>query len=259
MPGRPERALALDGATYNVAAIAGPGAVAAGAAALGAETAAVGLAALAVAGALVVLHLPATPRHEASRGVRARLGGARRLWDARPLRLVTAGTTLAFVGAGALPLLVIARADELGSATAGAAVLAAMAAAALAGALLLATRPRRSAEARVVRALLVVAAGLTVAGAGPGLGALAAGLVVAGLADGTLLPAILAVRTAHSRPDERGAVFTTAASVKVAAGATGAALGGVLVTATGAATALLVAAALHVAGALVCLRYRSAS
>jgi hypothetical protein len=54
-------------------------------------------------------------------------------------------------------------------------------------------------------------------------------------------------------------VFTTAASVKVAAGAAGAGLGGLLLTATGAATALLAAAALHVLGALVCLRYRSAS
>jgi predicted MFS family arabinose efflux permease len=110
-----------------------------------------------------------------------------------------------------------------------------------------------------VRALLAVAVALVVAGAGPGMIALAAGLLLAGLADGTLLPAILAVRAEHSRPEERGAVFTTAASVKVAAGATGAGLGGFLLTATGAATALLVAAALHGLGALVCLRYRSAS
>jgi hypothetical protein len=115
------------------------------------------------------------------------------------------------------------------------------------------------AEARVVGALLAVAAGLALAGAGPGMGALAAGFVLAGVADGLLLPAILAVRTAYSRADERGAVFTTAASVKVAAGAAGAGLGGVLIGATGAATALLVAAGLHVLGAAVCLRYRSAS
>jgi MFS family permease len=276
MTGREGRALALDGATYNVAAIAGPGAVAAAAALLGAEAAALCLAALAVAGAACVVRLPATPR-QAGRGLRAGLGGARRIWAAPPLRFVTAGTTLAFVGAGALPLLVIARAGELGSSTAGAAVLAAMAAGALAGSLLLAAADgagagaaaqRRTswrrlaggrAEARVVGALLAVAAGLAVAGAGASLGALAAGFVLAGLADGMLLPAILAVRTAHSGPEERGAVFTTAASVKVAAGAAGAGLGGLLASATGAATALLVAAALHVLGALVCLRYRSAS
>jgi predicted MFS family arabinose efflux permease len=111
----------------------------------------------------------------------------------------------------------------------------------------------------VAVALLAVALGLAVAGALPGMAALGAGLVLAGLADGALLPAILAVRTAHSRPEERGAVFTTAASVKVAAGAAGAGLGGLVLSATGAATALLVAAGLHALGALVCLRYRSAS
>jgi hypothetical protein len=54
-------------------------------------------------------------------------------------------------------------------------------------------------------------------------------------------------------------VFTTAASVKVAAGAAGAGLGGILISATGAGTGILAAAGLHVLGALICLRYRSAS
>jgi MFS family permease len=115
------------------------------------------------------------------------------------------------------------------------------------------------AERRVVRALLVVAVGLALGAAAPTLATLGAALVLAGLADGALLPAILAVRTEHSRAEERGAVFTTAASIKVAAGAAGAGLGGALAGTTGAATALLVAAGLHVAGALLCVRYRSAS
>jgi sugar phosphate permease len=194
------------------------------------------------------------------RGLRTGLAGARRLWDARPLRHVTAGTTLAFAGAGALPLLVIARADELGSATAGAGLLAAMAAGALLGALLTAARERSGPpERRVVRALLVVGLALAIAGWAPSLALLGAALVVVGIADGTLLPAILLVRTAHSRPGERGAVFTTAASIKVGAGATGAALGGALIGAAGAGTALGAAAALQVAGALLCLGYRAAS
>src|SRR5215211_2796112 len=106
------------------------------------------LAGLALAGAGWVLRLPPTEAHGAGgRGWRDGLAGARRLWHARPLRMVTAGTTLAFVGAGALPLLVIARADELGSAAAGAGVLAAMAAGALAGALLTAAAGDRGAAA----------------------------------------------------------------------------------------------------------------
>jgi MFS family permease len=262
VPGGLGRALALDGASYNVASIAGPGAVAACAALAGAQAAALCLGALALGAAAMVLRLPPTrPQAAERRTWRDGLGGARRLWDARPLRAVTAGTTLAFLGAGALPLLVVARAQELGSATAGAAVLAAMAVAALAGALLIAARQQPGArpEARIVVALLVVAAALALAGAGPGLAALTAGLVLAGVADGTLLPAVLVVRTEHSSPEERGAVFMTAASVKVAAGAAGTAAGGVLVTATGAGTALLAAAGLHLAGALLCLRYRAAS
>jgi hypothetical protein len=80
-----------------------------------------------------------------------------------------------------------------------------------------------------------------------------------GVADGMLLPAILAVRAEHTRPAERGAVFTTAASVKIAAGAAGAGAAGALLTATGASAALLAAAGLHLAGALLSVRYRSVS
>jgi predicted MFS family arabinose efflux permease len=111
----------------------------------------------------------------------------------------------------------------------------------------------------VIGALFAVAVALVLAGAAPALPTLGAALVLVGLFDGTLLPAILAVRSEHSNPDERGTVFTTAASVKVAAGATGAALGGVVASATGASAALLLAAALHVAGALICLGYRDPS
>jgi MFS family permease len=234
---------------------------------------------------------------------------------ARTLRGVTAGTTLAFLGAGALPVLVIARADELGSATAGAALMAVMAGGALAGALLLAARAdegpgserravaarvaerndsepravtarvaagndteRRAVaarvaerndsepravtarvaaglgrpERRVVVSLVAVGLALAAGALGPGLVALGAGLALAGVADGVLLPAILAVRAGHSRRHERGAVFTTAASLKVGAGAVGAALGGLLVTATGAMSALLAVAALQLAGAAIC-------
>jgi predicted MFS family arabinose efflux permease len=289
-PDHPDRALALDGASYNVAAIAGPAVVAGGAAVAGAEAAALCLAVLALAAAVVVLRLPATARHGAHRpGWRDGLAGAGRLWRSRPLRHVTAGTTLAFAGAGALPLLVIARASELGSATAGAALLAAMAAAALVGALVVAAvadappagavrdqvAGRRSAdhvfraagrvvatgrpEWRVAWFLVFVGLALALAAAAPALALLGAALVIVGLVDGMLLPAILAVRAAHTRPAERGAVFTTAASVKIAAGAAGTGAGGVLLTATGASTALLAAAGLHLAGALLCVRYRSAS
>jgi MFS family permease len=154
-------------------------------------------------------------------------------------------------------VLVIARAGELGSATAGAALMAAMAAGALAGALLLAARGERGGrpERRAVVALVAVGVALAAGAVGPGLAALGAGLALAGVADGVLLPAILAVRAAHSRPEERGAVFTTAASLKIAAGAAGAALGGLLVTTAGATSALLAVAALQLAGAAVCAAF----
>jgi predicted MFS family arabinose efflux permease len=136
-----------------------------------------------------------------------------------------------------------------------------MAVGALLGALLTAAAGERDGppERRIVRALLVAGLALAAAGWAPSLAGLGAALVVVGIADGTLLPAILLVRSAYSRPDERGAVFTTAASIKVGAGAAGAALGGALIGAAGAATALVVAAVLQVAGALLCLGYRDAS
>jgi MFS family permease len=260
VPARPQRALALDGASYNAAAIAGPAVVAGCAAVAGAEAAAVALGGLALAAGVLVLRLPATPaRDGAHRGWRDSLGGARRLWRTSALRRVTAGTTLAFAGAGALPLLVIARGSELGSATAGAALLAAMAAGALAGALLTAAAEAARPERRVVAMLVAVGAALAATAAAPGLHTLCIALVAAGLADGMLLPAVLAGRTEHSRPAERGAVFTTAASIKIAAGSAGAGAGGALLTAAGASVALLAAAGLHVLGALLCVRYRSAS
>jgi hypothetical protein len=247
-------ALALDGATYNVAGIAGPAVVAAGAALTGAVPAALCLAALAVGAAGAVLTLPAGCTPTERGGLRCGIGGAARLWRARTLRGVTAGTTLAFLGAGALPVLVIARADELGSPTTGAALMALMAAGALAGALLLARRASDGGrpERRVMLALGAVGVALAAGAVGPGLVALGAGLALAGIADGVLLPATLAVRAGQSRPDERGAVFTTAASLKIAAGAAGAALGGLLAAAAGATAALLAVAALQLAGAAVC-------
>jgi predicted MFS family arabinose efflux permease len=164
-----------------------------------------------------------------------------------------AGTTLAFAGAGAgaLPLAVVARAAERGSPATGAALLGALAAGALVGSLL-AARPGDPAR-RVPVALAVVAIGFALATAAPTLGWTAAALAVAGVADGVLLPAVLAVRAAHTRPGEREAVFTTAASLKIAVGAAGAGLGGLLLAATGPDAALAAAAALHAAGALVAL------
>ena len=253
VPGRPERALALDGATYNVAAIAGPRRRRRGRRARSARRRRCSASRRSrVGGARLVLRLPATPAATASaRRLRAGLAGARRLWDARPLRLVTAGTTLAFVGAGALPLLVIARARSSGRRP-RAPPARRMAAAALGGSLLLATAARRRPGGAVVaRAARRGRSALGALRPGPRAARRPASRSPSsGLADGMLLPAILAVRTAHSRPDERGAVFTTAASAKVAAGACGAAVGGLLIAAAGAAPALLAAAALHVLGAL---------
>jgi MFS family permease len=100
--------------------------------------------------------------------------------------------------------------------------------------------------------------GLAAAAAATGFTTLAASLALIGAADGVLLPALLAVRVRHSRTHERAAVFTTAASLNVAAGAAGAAIGGVLAGAAGADAALLAAATMHVLGALVCLGYRAA-
>lgn len=74
-------------------------------------------------------------------------------------------------------------------------------------------------------------------------------VAVTGLADGPQLAAVLAVRQREAPLRRRGQVFTTAASLKISAGALGAALAGAL--ARHSITLVLIAAAAVQAAALI--------
>ncbi|GAA1897446.1 hypothetical protein GCM10009716_04330 [Streptomyces sodiiphilus] len=74
---------------------------------------------------------------------------------------------------------------------------------------------------------------------------------VAGCCEGPLLGATLRIRAAHAPPGVRTQVFTTAAGLKISAGAAGAALAGLLSQLPGAVLLLGVAAVHLLSGGLL--------
>jgi hypothetical protein len=256
------RAHAVDAGSYNVAGLAGPLVVAAGAASLGAGAAGLVLLAGALLASAAIARLPL----RASRGTGERAlargrQGVAALWRERPLRSTTIASTVGALGAGALPLTIVERGRELGSASTGPLLLGALAAGALTGSLL-AARIRVPAERHVWLALAGLGAGLAGAALAPATGLAAAALFGGGVADGVLISAVFAVRTRHADEGMRSTVFTTAASLKIAAASLGAAAGGLIVAAAGAAAALLVTAAVQLVAALlvpVTARYPAAA
>ncbi|MQY14252.1 hypothetical protein SRB5_44150 [Streptomyces sp. RB5] len=244
------RAYGLDAATYNVAGLGGPALVTLVAALAGAGVAGTVLAAAAGAAAVCF-----------PRGVRAIPGerapkssGLRALWRIRPLRAVTAGTTLAFVGVGGLTLTAVQLEESRGYPGAGGVLLTVFAGGALAGALAVARRPPRAAPPRIA-AYSLLGTGAALAGAAvvePFAGC-AALFAVAGFFDGPLLTATLRIRADHAPAGVRTQVFTLGAGFKITAAATGAALTGV-VAGSGPATVLLGIAALQGAAAEVVRR-----
>ena len=146
---------------------------------------------------------------------------------------------------------------RLGGASRGALLLSVVAAAALVATSAMArwTAPWRPDTTFLASTTLAgVALACVAVAAGPIL--LVLGAVLLGLAAGPQLAATFALRQRHAPAALRGQVFTTAASLKVTAGAIGSAVGGVLLehTITG---ALLMAAATQLAAVLVFTRARS--
>lgn len=148
----------------------------------------------------------------------------------RPLLRITVCSVVAYLGVGMLivacPLL---GAGYLGGADRGALLLSVLAAASLATNAALARWPARLAP-DILFALATALAGCAYLGLAlaPGAGWVIAAVAVAGVADGPQLAAIFAVRHRETPPRLRGQVFTTAASLKITAGAAGAAVAGSL-------------------------------
>jgi MFS family permease len=259
------RGYSLDAATYSAAALAGPALAGLVAAAAGAAWAMAVAAVLLLLAAPVAWRLPGSAARSAegrsaegrsADGARPTLAADLRAGFAvivrtRPLLRITVCSVLAYLGAGMLvvacPLL---GQRHLGGAARGALLLSVIAAASLAANAALSRWPPRLAPDTVFAAATVLAgcAYASVALA-PDAAWVIAAIAVAGVADGPQLAAVFAVRHRETPPRLRGQVFTTAASLKISAGALGAALAGHL---AGHSTAfVLIAAAATQAAALV--------
>jgi predicted MFS family arabinose efflux permease len=245
------RANALEAASFNTAAIAGPavaGVVAATAGPAGAVVAEAALAALALP-AIARLPRVAPPAGEdpAPLGTAIRQGLGH-LARTPVLRGVTVATAVGLGGIGLLTLALPFWAERLGAGRAGAGYLwAALEAGAIVGALAAARPTAGWPPHRVVLAglglfgLLMLAWPLA-----PSFPAALALVALAGLAEGPAFAATFATRQRWSPATLRGQIFTTAASVKLGAFAVGSALAGPAVARAGVGGALVAVGAIQV-------------
>jgi MFS family permease len=244
-----DRGSALDALTFSAASLAGPALAAGVAAGIGAR------AAVLTAAALIVLAVPSACslsryRPSGAMGAGQRRVALRRQMAAgfaviaarRPLLRATVTSVVSYAGIGMLlvccPLL---GAQRLGDPVRGALLISAIAVASLAANAILARPPRRrrpgqlrqgqSGHGRpdtwVFASTLVIGVSMAAAALAPGWLTLAA-VALVGAGEGPQLTALLAVRHRETPADLRGQVYTTAASLKIAGLAAGAALAGPL-------------------------------
>lgn len=254
------RGYSLDVSTYAAAALIGPALAGLVAAAVGAGWAMAVVVALLLVATPVAAGLPrpapADPAgHAAGRtsvlaDLRAGFGAILRV---RPLLRITGCSVIAYLGVGMLvvacPLL---GQRYLGGADRGALLLSLLAAASLIANAAQSRWPPRLAPDTMF-ALSTALAGVAYLGlaAASSAGWVIVAIAVAGLADGPQLSAVFAVRHREAPARLRAQVFTTAASLKLAAGALGAALAGHL--ASSPPLVLVVAAATQAAALLAFL------
>ena len=236
------RASALDGLTFDVAALAAPVLVGSLALVLS-PTYAVALAVLAILLAIPAAHTTGGTTRRTGRPPSLRrqvLTGLLAIARNRRLRRATVTSVISYVGVGLIFTLAPLLAEHvLGRAEYGPWLVALIALVALIGTAAYAARPDRIAPDRVLAAtfcLVAVAAGsaalaLVVDRPAVGVGCLLMAAVLTGAADGPQLSALLQIRHRDTPEEVRGQVFTTAASLKLGGAALGAALGGALASA----------------------------
>jgi MFS family permease len=247
-----DRGSALDALTFSAASLAGPALAAGVAAGIGAR------AAVLTAATLVTLAIPSACslsryRPAAATGAGRRRVALRRQMAAgfavivarRPLLRATVTSVVSYAGIGMLlvccPLL---GAQRLGDPARGALLITATAVASLTANAFLARRPRRRRpgiqrrrrpgrlrrgrpDTWVLASTLVIGVSMAAAAAAPGWLTLAA-VALGGVGEGPQLTALFAVRHRETPAHVRGQVYTTAASLKIAGLAAGAALAGPL-------------------------------
>lgn len=249
------QAYGAESTSYNTAGVVGPS-LAAGITGLASASAAVVFSAALSAVALVaVLRVP-MPAPDTSSGqglLESVWAGLRHLATTPPLRAVTVATTVSFIGIGAFPVVFPVLAVEVGSTTEASGLLfSGFALGALSGSLFVAWRAPRTGPLRLAM-LGLVAVGLLFVGLAqaPSLGVALALVFLSGAFEGPVLASTLTVREQHSPAGMRTQVVTTAASLKLGAGAVGAAIGGHVVAASGGRTGAYLVAGCQGAGVLV--------
>lgn len=260
-PGALVRAHALDAATYNVASLAGPALAAAVTAAWGAAWAVVIAVFFLLAAAPLAWSLPRNqqrhpPLPGAVRGsvIRELRAGFAAISGVPGLRAITAGSCTAYLGIGmfvvACPVL---GQQHLGSPGHGALLLSVVAAGALLTTSVIARWPPSWPPERTFLAATALAAvALSLTGFATTPAVLVTGAALLGMAEGPQLTSVFTIRQRDAPARLRGQIFTTAASLKLTAGAIGSLTGGILLAHSTTAT-LLVAAATQLAAVLASL------
>jgi hypothetical protein len=222
------RAEGFDAITYGVAGSAGPAAVAAVAALTSPLAALLALAGSAAVAAVVTLTLPAD--RGATGGAEALAPGAalRAIAGSGPLRRIGAATMLTAFGGGALSVIAVLLARDLGARPgAGATLVAAFGLGNLAGSLLVTAFPLRGDPERLaLRWAVAIAAGFGLCALAPSRTLAIAAFALAGAPNAPFIAATLAARSEHAPPGARAQVFVWMAGTKVAMGAAGAAIAG---------------------------------
>ena len=217
---------------------------------------------------------PASPQQASSRAAGHRLALHRQMAEGfavivtrRPLLRATVTSAVSYAGIGMLLVCCpVLGAERLGGAARGALLISAMAVASLAANALLARQAGRNsvspdsadrggasrdgpgrADALVLGSTLVMGVSMAAAAVAPGWLTVAA-VALAGAGEGPQLTALFAIRHRETPARMRGQVYTTAASLKIAGLAAGAALGGPL-AGHSATTCLLVAAGIELLAA----------
>jgi predicted MFS family arabinose efflux permease len=250
------RANALEAASFNTAAIAGPAVAGVVAATAGPAAAVLAEAALAALALPAIARLPriGVPAGEDPAPLAAAIRqGLAHLARTPVLRGVTVATAVGLGGSGLLTLAMPFWAERLGAGRAGAGYLfAALEAGAIAGALAAARPAAPWPPQRVVLAglglfgLVVIAWPLA-----PSFGAALGLVAVAGMVEGPAFAATFATRQRWSPPALRGQIFTTAASLKLGMFAIGSAVAGPALGAAGVGGILVAAGAVQLLGVVL--------
>jgi MFS family permease len=243
-----DRGSALDAMTYSAASLAGPALAALVAAALGARPAVLASA------ALVAMAVPAAcslsryrPSRTASSGPaphRQIAAGFAAIATRRPLLRATLTSVVSYAGIGMLIVCCpVLGAQRLGAPSRGVLLISAVAAASLVANAILARRPPRGEpDVRVLASTVIIGVSMAAAAVAPGWLTLAA-VALSGAGEGPQLTALFTVRHRESPEHMRGQIYTTAASLKIAGMAAGAALAGPLAGRSVTACLLVAAAA----------------